>query len=110
GDRERGRSMILQAVASLRSRPGPDAWSETLFTVEAAARAVRQAGDAALAGELAEQLRQHDPAYAGTAFARALTADQKGDRVAARQAYRDAIRRWQEADADHPDLAQVRSR
>ncbi len=108
GDRGRGRSMIREAVESLRARPGPDAWSQTLFTLEAAARAARSAGDQELASELAEQMRQHDPAYAGTSFALALAAEQRGDRPGARRAYAEAVRRWQGADADHSDLAFAR--
>lgn len=110
GDRERGRSMIRLATASLRARPGPDAWSHTLFALEAATRAARVAGDTELAAELSEAMRQHDAGYAGTAFALALVAESRGDRAGAARAFRDAAQRWQDADADHPDAAEARRR
>lgn len=110
GDREQGRSMIRQAIASLRARPGPDAWGQALFSLEAASRAVRQLGDATLTAELAEQMRAHDPLYAGTFFALAAAAEQRGDRAGARRAYEQAVRRFADADADHPDLTYARAR
>lgn len=110
GDRERGRSMIRQGVASLRARPGPDAWGQALFTIEAIGRAARQAGDLELAAEMAEQLRLHDPNYAGTSFALALGAEQRGDRAGANRGFSEAIQRWRDADADHPDLVEARRR
>jgi tetratricopeptide (TPR) repeat protein len=110
GDRERGRAMIRQAVADLRARPGPDAWSQTLFDLEAAARTVREADDWTLAGELADQMRQHDSGYAGTHFALALVADRQGDRVAAVRGYKRAIVLWRDADGDLPELSKSRRR
>lgn len=91
GDRERGRSMIRQAIASLRARPDPDAWGQTLFTLEAAAKAARQAGDAGLSAQLADEMRAHDSNYGGTSFALALAADARGDRAAARHAFEEAV-------------------
>lgn len=110
GDRERGRSMMRQAVASLRARPGPDAWSHTLFALEAATKAARQAGDADLAAQLAGEMHAHDPHYAGTSFALAHAADARGDRATARRAFEDGIQRWRDADPDHPDLVHARGR
>lgn len=110
GERDRGRTMVRDAVASWRSRSGPDAWSETLFSIEAARRFVRAARDTPLAAELAEALQQHDPGYAGTSFAMAETADERGDRVGARAAYTEALARWRAADADHPDVRAARAR
>lgn len=110
GDRERGRAMIRQAVASLRAEPGPDAWGQTLFALEAATTAARQAGDSALAAQLAEEMRLHDPNYAGTSFALALAAESRGDRLAARRAFEQAVARWVNADADHPDLVTAKTR
>lgn len=108
GDREQGQSMTRQAVSSLRARPGADAWGQTLFAIEAATKAARQAGDATLAGEMTEQMRLHDPHYAGTSFQMALSAEARGDRAGAARAYQDALQRWQGADADHPDATHTR--
>jgi Tfp pilus assembly protein PilF len=110
GDREKGRAMIRQAVTSLRARPGPDAWSQTLFDLEAAARAAREADDWSLAGELADQMRQHDSGYAGAHFALALVADRQGDRAAAVRGYKRAIVLWREADGDLLELSDSRRR
>lgn len=110
GDRERGRSMMRQAVASLRARPSPDAWGHTLFALEAASKAARQAGDSDLAAQLAGEMHAHDPNYAGTSLALAHAADARGDRAAARLAYANAVQRWRDADPDHPDLVQARAR
>ena len=110
GERERGRTMMRQAVESLRARPGPDAWGQTLFAIEAAVTAARQAGDAELARLLTLEMQQHDPAYGGTALAVAQSAEERGDVAAARRAYADAVRRWQAADTDHPGLNLARRR
>jgi tetratricopeptide (TPR) repeat protein len=110
GDRERGRTVIRQAMTSLRARPGPDAWSQTLFDLEAAARAVREADDWTLAGEMADQMREHDSGYAGTHFALALVAERRGDRAAAVHDYQRAIVLWRDADRDLPELSESRSR
>jgi tetratricopeptide (TPR) repeat protein len=109
GDRQRGRQMIRDAIASLRARPGPDAWTETLFTLEAVARAARSVGNAEISTELAEQLRQHDPSYAGTHFALALEAERARNRTAALRAYEEALRRWRHADPDLADVAYARA-
>lgn len=109
-DRERARTMVRDAMASWRARNGPDAWSDTLFALELTFRLVRQADDRVLAAEVAEQMRQHDPLYAGTSFALALVAEARGDRAAARAAYTEAIARWQAADPDHPDAQTARAR
>ncbi len=110
GERERGRGMVRDAVASWRARPGPDAWSETLFAIEAALHLVRTAEDPALAAELTESLRQHDALYAGTSLALAQAADARGDRAAARAAYDAAIAGWRDADDDHAGLQSARAR
>jgi tetratricopeptide (TPR) repeat protein len=110
GERARGHKMIRDAIASLRARPGPDDWMRTLFTLEASARVARRLGDVELAAQLADELRQHDPAYAGTRFALAVDAERRGDRVAALRLYEDALRGWSAADPDLPDAADARTR
>lgn len=109
GDRPRGRQMIRDAIASLRARPGPDAWTETLFTLEAIARAARSVGDADLSTELAEELQRHDPSYAGTRFALAVDAERRGNRMAALREYEYALQRWHSADPDFADLVYARA-
>jgi tetratricopeptide (TPR) repeat protein len=110
GDRVRGRQMIRDGIASLRARPGPDDWMRTLFTLEASARAARSVGDVELAAQLADELRQHAPAYSGTRFALAVDAERRGDRAAALRLYEEALRGWRDADPDLPDAAEARAR
>ena len=64
--------------------PGPDAWAQTLFTIEAIARAAREAGDWELAAWAARQMLEHDPNYAGSHDALALVAEHRGDAQTAR--------------------------
>src|SRR5262249_35733341 len=43
GQREKGRTVLEHAVRKLRAAPGPDAWIQALFTLEAIARVAREA-------------------------------------------------------------------
>ena len=110
GDQEKGRAMLRTGVAELRSESDPDVWIRTLFSLEAVARAARATGDWSLASEVADQMRLHDASYAGTYYALALAAEQRGDGTAARTAYAEAVQRWREADVNLPELTQARRR
>ena len=110
GQIEQGRALLREAAAKLRAQSGPDAWIQILFALEAIARLAREQGDWTLAAEMADAMRQHDPAYAGTWYGQALVAEHGGRRDAAREAYRETVRRWQSADADFPELADARRR
>ena len=81
-----------------------------LFEIEALGRAVRDLGDWALASELAEGMRQHDPLYAGTSYAAGRVAEQRGDKTAAVENYQETVERWQNADQDLRDLQDARRR
>ena len=81
--REQGRKMMLSAAQKWRSLPGPDAWSQSLFRLEAMARAARSVGDWELAGRMAQLMTEHDPAYFGSHYALALVAQNAGDMPAA---------------------------
>jgi tetratricopeptide (TPR) repeat protein len=99
----------LEAVArALRALPGPDAWIEALFRLEAMARLARDVGDWDLAEFMARQMIEHDAAYGGSHLAAALVADRKGDRQAAATARAEAARYWRDADPGLPELAIVR--
>ena len=110
GDRDKGRTMLRRAAAELRSDADPDVWIQTLFSLEAIARAARETGDWPFASEVAEQMRLHDPSYPGTYLAVALAAEQRGDVASARSAYAEAVQRWREADAGFPEFEQARRR
>ncbi len=110
GENDKGAAMLRAAAAKLRADRRPDAWTATLFQLEAVARLARELDQGALAGDMAEMMRLHDPHYAGTQYALALVAERRGNREAARTAFADAIRRWQDADPDLPELADARRR
>ena len=110
GQTEQARALLRDAAAKLRAQSGPDAWIQTLFALEGIARLAREQGDWTLAAEMTDAMRAHDPAYAGTWYGQALVAEHSGRRDAARDAYQEAVRRWQSADADFPELADARRR
>jgi tetratricopeptide (TPR) repeat protein len=105
GQGEKGRTMLDQVAREVRALPGPDNWSEALFTLEAIARAARDVGDWEFARALARQLFEHDPSYAGTHYALALVAQHDGDAVGARAEFALARRYWRTAD---PDLIELK--
>lgn len=110
GRKDEGRALLKEVQARIRAVPGPDAWMEALFRLDEIARVARSLGEWELAAYTAEQMRQHDPAYAGTHYALALVAEHRGDLAAARQGYAEAVRLWAKADPDLPELRQSRSR
>jgi tetratricopeptide (TPR) repeat protein len=104
GQKDKGRTMLQEAVKKLRLAPGPDAWSQTLFTIEAIARAARDVGDWDVAAWAARQMLDHDPHYAGTHRALALVAEHNGDAAAASAENALAARYWKNADQDVLEL------
>jgi len=108
GQTERGRTMLLDAVAKLRADPASDMWTHTLLRLESVWRVSNELGDGILAAEVAKQMQQHDPNYAGTHYALAKAAQQEGRLATAREEYRAAIRGWNSADSDLPGLVDAR--
>jgi tetratricopeptide (TPR) repeat protein len=108
GQKDKGRSMLQEVVRQERARPGPDAWTQTLFTLEALARAAREAGEWDLAAWLAQQMLEHDPNYAGTHYALGLAAQHKGDAAATRAEFDLVKRYWKNADPDLAELKQIK--
>ena len=108
GQRDKGYAMLEEVVRKERAAPGPDAWTQTLFTIEAIARAAREASDWDLAAWAAEQMREHDPNYAGTHYALGLVAQHRGDRSAMASEFAKAATLWSRADPDLPELHVVR--
>ena len=108
--REKGRATLEEVAKRLRAAPGPDAWSQALFTLEAIARAARAVGDWELADALARQLLEHDPAFAGGHYALALVAEHNaGARPRARTEFAQAVKFWAKADPDLPELAEMQA-
>ena len=77
--REQGRQVMERAAQKWRSLPGPDAWTQSLFRLEALARSARQVGDWLFAARMAQLMLEHDPDYAGTHYALALVAQHDGN-------------------------------
>jgi hypothetical protein len=109
GKSEEGRRTLEEVARALRALPGPDAWIQALFRLEAIARAARDTGDWPLAESMARHLLEHDPAYGGSHLAMALVAEHRGDHAAAAQARAEAARYWRDADRDLPELARIRT-
>jgi hypothetical protein len=109
GTKPEGRRVLEGVARTLRAIPGPDAWSQALFRLEAMARLARDAGEWDLAAFMAGQMLEHDAAYGGSHLAQALAAEHRGDRAAAAHARSEAARYWRDADPDLPELAVVRA-
>jgi len=105
GRRSEAAALIKDVQRRIRAVPGPDAWTEALYRLEAMARVAREAGDWDLAAYTAEQMRDHDPAYAGTRYAAGLVSEQRGEAAAAAREFAAAVELWKDAD---PDLAALR--
>ena len=110
GQRDKGRTMLDAMIKKARAAPGPDEWSQALFTLEAIARAARETGDWAFAGRVAREMLDHDPAYAGTHYALALAAEHQGDRSTAYAEFALAEKYWSSADRDLKALQDIRQR
>ncbi len=104
-----GRALLTEQASKLRALPGPDAWIQALFVLEGIFRAARAAGDWDLAAHTAQQMLDHDPAYAGAHLARALVARHKGDRAVALRELAVAERAWTKADRGFAELAEIRN-
>ncbi len=110
GQRDRGREMLRSVVTRLRARPGPDNWAQTLFALEAMARSARAAGDWEFAAWLGGVMRDHDDLYAGTHYVLALVAEHNNQVAEATAAFARAEALWSGADADLPELRDIRKR
>ena len=108
--RDKGRAMMESAARKRRSLPGPDAWSQSLFRLEAMARAARSVGDWSLAARLAQIMLEHDSNYGGTHYALALVAQHDGNADTARREFDLALKAWANADPDLPELGIARKR
>jgi tetratricopeptide (TPR) repeat protein len=105
--RDKGRAMMESAARKWRSVPGPDAWSQSLFRLEAMARAARSVGDWSLAARLAQIMLEHDSNYAGTHYALALVAHHDGNKETARREAELALKYWTLADRDLVERASI---
>jgi hypothetical protein len=104
GQQAKGRQMLEEVARAVRAAPGPDAWTQALFTLEAIARAAREAGDWEFAAWAANEMLEHDANYAGTHHALALVAEHKGDATTARAERALVARYWNKADTGLVEL------
>ena len=107
-EREQGRQGMENAARKWRALPGPDAWTQSLFRLEALASSARQVGDWPLAARMAQLMLEHDPNYAGTHYALALVAQHDGNQATAAREFDLAVKAWANADKDLPELAMAR--
>ena len=105
---DKARPALEEAARKARLQSGPDNFIQTLFTLEAMARAAREAGEWDLAGWAARQMTAHDPNYAGSHYALALVAQHAGDQKTAAAELALAGKYWSTADADLPELKAIR--
>ena len=110
GQPEKGRTMLRDGVSKLRADPAADRWTQNLLRIEAVETLARDLGDRPLAGDVAKQMQQFAPGYAGTRYALAKEAEHAGNAEAARQLYQAAISGWSAADADFGPLTDARHR
>lgn len=110
GQTEKGRLLLRQAMTRMRAERGPDNWTQALFQLEAIARTAREIKDWDLAASATAQLQEHDANYAGSHFALALLAEQKGDKATALAEFRLAEKLWGDADKDLPEVSQIKER
>jgi tetratricopeptide (TPR) repeat protein len=110
GKLDEGRAILKEVMRGLRATNGPDAWSQALFRLESIARTARDIGDWELAEYAAQQMLDHDAAYAGTHYALGLVSEHKGDLSTAQKEFAMAEKYWHEADANLPELAEIKAR
>ena len=106
--RDKGRQVMESAARKWRALPGPDAWTQSLFRLEALARSARSVGDWALAARLAQMMLEHDPNYAGTHFALGLISHHNtGTSAATLHEFALAQKAWANADKDLAELKAI---
>jgi tetratricopeptide (TPR) repeat protein len=109
-DRLKGRATLEDVARRVRAVPGPDGWSQALFTLEAIARSARAVGDWELAGRIARQMIEHDAFYGGSHYALGLAAEHDEDATTARTELALALKHWAKADPDFPELVDTKKR
>jgi hypothetical protein len=110
GERDKGKAMLESVAKKERSATGPDPWMQALFTLEAIARAAREIGDWEFAERMARQMVEHDGSYGGGHYALAMAAERRGDQQTAQREWTFAEKYWSSADADLPELREIRSK
>ena len=106
--RDKGRSAMERAAEKWRGLPGPDAWTQSLFRLEALALTARSVGDWPLAARLAQMMLEHDPNYAGTHYALGLVSHHNtGTSDTTLREFALAEKAWAGADKDLSELKKM---
>ena len=106
--RDKGRSAMERAAQKWRGLPGPDAWTQSLFRLEALARTARDVGDWPFAARLAQMMLEHDPNYAGTHYALGLVSHHNtGTSDTTLREFAMAEKAWANADKDLAELKKM---
>lgn len=106
--RDKGRSVMERAAQKWRALPGPDAWTQSLFRLEALARTAREVGDWTLAARMAQIMLEHDPNYAGTHYALGLVSHHNtGTSATTLREFALAEKAWAAADKDLAELKKM---
>jgi tetratricopeptide (TPR) repeat protein len=109
GKIEEGTVLLKDVQSRLRALPGPDAWTQALFRLEAFARIARDVGAWDLAEHTAKQMLEHDAAYGGSHLAMALVARERGDLNLAQREAAAARGYWKDADRGMKELTELRA-
>ena len=92
----------------MASAARPDAWTQSLFRLEALARSARDVGDWAFAARMAQMMLEHDPNYAGTHLrARARRPARRGNSATTCREFELAVKAWAGADKDLAELKTI---
>ena len=110
GQVEKSNTLVRGIEKKIRAVPGPDSWNEALFQLDSIASIARDAGDWDLAEFTAHQIIEHDPSYAGGYYALGLTYEHRREQAAAREQFVHAEKSWSKADAEMPELVQLREK
>jgi tetratricopeptide (TPR) repeat protein len=110
GHTEKSNALFRDIEKKIRSVPGPDSWSEALFQLESIANIAREAGDWDLAEFTAHEMIEHDPSYAGGYYVLGLADENRAAQSSAREQFVQAEKLWSKADAELPELVQIRQK
>jgi hypothetical protein len=100
---------LLQRIAKrIAAENGPDAWIQGLYELERINRAARSIGDWGIAKQFAGLMFERAPEYAGAHYAAALSAQHDGETQIAASEFALAGKAWANADADLPELREIR--
>jgi tetratricopeptide (TPR) repeat protein len=103
-------ALLARIAAHIRAENGPDAWIQGIYQLERIHRVARTTENWDVAKQFAELMAERAPEYAGSHFALALCARHAGNSGLVESEFASAATYWSHADADLPELIEVRKR